>query len=104
MSRILEFVELEAHQWPVARRLIAGAFLDEPFVVGMFGPSPVDRFLGMLRLHHHYPSAPGELVLGACGDGVLLAVATSPSTRRGMHTSQPWPPTRRCVVRASVGR
>lgn len=76
MSADLEFGELDEQQWPVARRIIAGAFLDEPFVRGMYGDAPVDRFLGMFGLHEQLPSAPGELVLGAWGNGVLLAVAT----------------------------
>lgn len=72
----IECAELDEHEWPVARRLIAGAFIDEPFVRGMFGDDPVDRFLGMFGLHEERPSAQGELVLGARSNGVLLAVAT----------------------------
>lgn len=76
MDGELEFRELDEHHWPAAQRLIAGAFLDEPFVLGMFGDSHLDRFLGLLDLHAQWPSAPGEVVLGAWRNGVLLAVGT----------------------------
>ena len=41
--------------YPVARRLVATAFAGEPFAVGMFGESPLDRFAGMTREYSTWP-------------------------------------------------
>ncbi len=71
---------LVAADYPVARRLVASAFAGEPFAVGMFGESQLDRFAGMCREYSTWPWGANPVAVGAelAGTVVGVAVATPP--------------------------
>ena len=69
--------ELAPADYAVARRLIATAFGGEPFAVGMFGPSPLDRFVGMAEQYEAWPWGSNPIAVGAEVDGSIVGVATA---------------------------
>ena len=66
--------ELTAGEYPVARRMIATTFADEPFAYGMFGSSPADRFEGMIGDYASWPDAVDPVVVAAELAGVVVGV------------------------------
>jgi ribosomal protein S18 acetylase RimI-like enzyme len=72
---------LGADDLPAARRLVARAFAGEPFALGMFGESRLDRLVGMTGEYREWPAAPSPLIVGAEAGGVLVGVALA--TRPG---------------------
>ena len=63
--------------YPVARRLVATAFAGEPFAVGMFGESPLDRFAGMTREYSTWPWQSNPVAIAADVGGALVGVAVA---------------------------
>ena len=66
--------ELALDEYPVARRMIATTFADEPFAYGMFAESPVDRFEGMMGEYASWPNAVDPVVVAAELAGVVVGV------------------------------
>lgn len=82
---MLTFGPLLEDELPIARRLAATAFAGEPFAHGMFGPSPLDRLLGMAADYAEWPWSTDTRVTVARQNGVLLGVAAvSPSDLCGL--------------------
>lgn len=75
----------------VVRRMVATAFAGEPFAVGMFGTSPVDRLVGMVDEYEHWPESPDALVLvGSAGPSLVAVIlATLPGKCRLCDEWQP---------------
>lgn len=74
------------------RRMVATAFAAEPFAFGMFGESPVDRFVGMIGQYENWPEAPNPLVLVASAGPSIVAVALSILPGE-CHLCDDWEPT-----------
>jgi hypothetical protein len=62
---VLVLRDLASGDYPVARRIISTAFGGEPFAVGMFGESPLDRFVGLAEQYESWPWATHAIVVGA---------------------------------------
>ncbi len=59
----------------MARRLVATAFVGEPFARGMFGESALARFAGLASDYAAWPSSPNAILIGAETAGHLVGVA-----------------------------
>ena len=67
--------DLVGDDFPVARRIIATAFANEPFTVGMFGESLLDRFVGLTEQYASWPWTSNAVVVGAEAHGNVVGVA-----------------------------
>jgi ribosomal protein S18 acetylase RimI-like enzyme len=65
---------------PVVRRILALAFAGEPFTIGMYGPSRIQRLRGTLAGHADWPDD-DRLVIVATLDEMIVGVAGA--TRAG---------------------
>jgi ribosomal protein S18 acetylase RimI-like enzyme len=67
-------------EYPAARRIVATAFADEPFVHAMYGEAALDRFIGLADEYSTWPSSAHAITIGveAAGHLVAVAVATPP--------------------------
>lgn len=74
---MLTIGDVPLRDYPLARRLVASAFAQEPFARGMFGDSAVARFIGMAHEYEEWPSASNPVVIGATAGGHLLGVAVA---------------------------
>ncbi len=82
--------EAEAADLPAARRLVASAFMGEPFTTAMYGPSPRDRFAGLLAQYAGWPFAPdGIAVVAVLADTVVGAARAVPPGRCRVCTEVP---------------
>jgi ribosomal protein S18 acetylase RimI-like enzyme len=77
---VVSLRSLTSADYAVARRIVATAFAGEPFAVGMFGESALDRFAGMAREYSTWPWASNPVGIAAeVGDSlVAVAIATLP--------------------------
>ena len=73
----LTFRELEVADYPVARRLVASAFAGEPFAVGMFGDSSLERLVGMVDEYAQWPHLERPLSVVATAGDVLVGAAVA---------------------------
>jgi ribosomal protein S18 acetylase RimI-like enzyme len=67
--------DLQPDDVPVARRIIATAFAGEPFAVGMFGDSPLARFVGMHEQYRSWPWDPSPVAVVARAGREVVGVA-----------------------------
>ena len=68
-------------EYPVARRIIATAYADQPFAYTMFGVLAIDRFVGMIGEYESWPGAADPVVVAvelAGGPVVGVGQATMP--------------------------
>jgi GNAT superfamily N-acetyltransferase len=72
---VFTFGPLADDERPIARRLTAAAFAGEAFATGMFGPSPLERLVGMVGDYADWPWSDHAEVTVARQRGVLLAMA-----------------------------
>jgi GNAT superfamily N-acetyltransferase len=69
--------DLDVGDYAIARRLVGIAFAGEPFAVGMFGESLLDRFVGMAGEYADWPHLERPLAVAADAGDVLVGAAVS---------------------------
>jgi ribosomal protein S18 acetylase RimI-like enzyme len=69
--------DLDPDDLPAARRIIATAFAGEPFAVGMFGESRLDRLIGMIGDYRAWPWAADPIVVVAEAGGAVIGSASA---------------------------
>ncbi len=94
MPEALHLRPLTAQDWPAAVALFLRAFTDEPFVVQMFGPDPVERFGRVVRAYGGMTRDEQGLHLGAFVEGVLVGMClmTRPGRCRPCSADPSTPP------------
>jgi len=74
----LQVRPLREAEWQEAMELTGRAFLHEPFVIGMLGADPLERYPSVLAMYRATPYS--AHCLGAFADGCLVgAVGTEPA-------------------------
>lgn len=74
-----EIRPLRESEWEAATRVAARAFIDEPFIIALYGPDRLERFGHCLARFGHAPWPDPELVLGALiGEVVVGMVVVAP--------------------------
>jgi ribosomal protein S18 acetylase RimI-like enzyme len=62
---------------PMARRVLAAAFAGEPFSVGMYGESALDRIAGTTAEYAGWPETDRDVLVAVVGDAVVGVTGTS---------------------------
>jgi GNAT superfamily N-acetyltransferase len=68
---------LSRGEWPDAMTLAARVFSEEPFMTEIFGPEPIRRFEGALRLFYASDWHDEEMHLGAFVGGVMVGLSVA---------------------------
>jgi len=72
--RALEVRRLRQAEWSDATGLMARAFVDEPFIIGLYGHDRLERFGSCLVRYRSQPWPDDDIVIGALVDDVVVGV------------------------------
>ncbi len=80
----LEIRRLDSGEITAALELTARAFINEPFIIGLFGTELTARYAAAREMYLQTPRHPDDIVAGAFIDGALVGVAAA-EPRHGCH-------------------